>query len=310
MGVVRGVCCGCTAAALVPLAVFAVALLDKPKVHRPAPANVGEAGAVEAVAEPSRTPGSKAVFDRVAAAYDPVSRWTSLGLDARWRKALVNDCLSLDAGDRVLDLAAGTGELGLMAFERLEKLGGGEVTVVDASEEMLCRAVGKASKKGLGDRFRVSRGDAQDLSAVESLTSDCGLEPPKPMAESSFDKVAMAFGVRDIADRTAALRQMRRVVSKRPNSRVCILEYSLPAGDSLVSRIARRVIAHAVPLVARVATMSAGDEAYAHLEDSILGFPQPLDFAAAMAREGLPVQSITSFAYGSVHLYSAAPPTP
>lgn len=310
MGVVRGVCCGCTAAALVPLAVFAVAFFDKPKVHVPVPVNIGEAGAFEAGSAPSRSLGSKAVYDRVAAAYDPVSRWTSLTLDARWRKALVNDCLGLEAGDKVLDLASGTGEVGLMAFERLQKLGGGEVTAIDASEKMLCHAVSKAGKKKLGDQFRVSRGDAQDLSTVEALTSDCSLEPPKPMAESSVDKVAMAFGIRDVADRAAALRQMRRVVSKRPNSRVCILEYSLPTGDSLVSRVARRVIAHAVPIVARIATMSAGDEAYAHLEDSILGFPQPQEFAAAMAREGLPVRSITSFAFGSVHLYSAAPPTP
>lgn len=310
MGVVRGVCCGCTTAALVPLAILAAALLDKPKVHHPSPANVGEAGVVEAASERSRPSGSKAVFDRVAAAYDPVSRVTSLGLDARWRKALVNDCLRLEAGDRVLDLAAGTGEVGLLAFDRLEKLGGGEVTAVDASEGMLCRAAGKARKKSLGDRFRVLKGDAQDLTTVEGVTSSCGLEPAKPIAENSFDKVAVAFGIRDVADSTAALRQMRRVLSKRPSSRVCIVEYSLPTGDALISRIARRIIAHAVPLVARLATISAGDEAYAHFEDSILGFPEPNDFAVAMAREGLPVQSITSFAFGSVHLYSAAPPTP
>lgn len=313
MGVVRGVCCGCTAAALVPLAILAAALLDKPKVHHPIPAIVGEAGLlVEAAASPERArpSGSKAVFERVAGAYDQVSRVTSLGLDARWRKALVNDCLNLQAGDRVLDLAAGTGEVGLLAFDRLRTLGGGEVTALDTSEGMLCRAVGKAHKKKLGDRFRILKGDAQDLTTVEGVTSSCGLEPTKPVAEHSFDKVAVAFGIRDVADRTAALRQIGRVLSKRPSSRVCIVEYSLPTGDTPVSRFARRIIAHAVPLVARLATLGAGDEAYAHFEDSILGFPEPSDFAAAMAREGLPVQSITSYALGSVQLYSAAPPTP
>merc|ERR1719469_1546329 len=117
----------------------------------------------------------------------------------------------------------------------------------------------------------------------------------------------MSFGIRNVPDRPKAFREMKRVLRNQPKSRVCILEFSLPDGEKLLSKVAKYFITNVVPFIGRVATMNSGNEEYEYLERSILKFPRPIDFAASMTREGLPVRSITSFAYGAVHLYAAAP---
>merc|ERR1712151_1030517 len=100
---------------------------------------------------------------------------------------------------------------------------------------------------------------------------------------------------------------MKRVLRQRPTSRVCILEFSLPDGEKLLSKVAKFFITNVVPLIGRIATMNSGSKEYEYLERSILKFPRPVDFAASMTREGLRVKTITSFAYGAVHLYAASP---
>merc|ERR1712066_468177 len=126
-------------------------------------------------------------------------------------------------------------------------------------------------------------------------------------ASGSIDKISMAFGIRNVPDRALALREMRRVLRKQDRSRVCILEFAIPSGDTPLSKVARAFITHVVPFIGKVATKGSGTTEYKYLERSILKFPQPLDFAASMAKEGLGVESITTFAFGAVHLYSATP---
>mmetsp|Transcript_80176 Transcript_80176/g.192330 ORF Transcript_80176/g.192330 Transcript_80176/m.192330 type:complete len:102 (-) Transcript_80176:99-404(-) len=100
---------------------------------------------------------------------------------------------------------------------------------------------------------------------------------------------------------------MRRVLRLDDSSRVCILELSLPAADTFLSKLARSFITEVVPLIGWLATMGSGGEEYEYLERSILRFPKPLDFAKELNAAGLQVQSITSFAYGAVNLYAAKP---
>jgi len=339
-------CCKCVAAvAVVPLAVIVSVLVETPAVvELPQPAaaavspGVPDAGEAADATVASGTDGAGAwassagatapgsdegpprmgsggMFDRIAFAYDSTNKWMSLGLDQYWRKTLVQDCMRLERGDRVLDLATGTADVSLLAGGALRRLGAGDgaagaggVLGVDPSSEMLRRGVVKAEHQGLEGVVRLVKGDAQDLSSVRGIDAQGTLAAPSAgVASGSIDKISMAFGIRNVPDRARALREMRRVLRNRPSSRVCILELALPDGKSLLSRVARGFITNVVPLIGRVATLGSGSDEYEYLEKSILKFPQPLDFAKSMAEEGLPVRSITSFAYGAVHLYAGAP---
>merc|ERR1712151_1416846 len=106
--------------------------------------------------------------------------------------------------------------------------------------------------------------------------------------------------------RDRALKEIARVLRKEASSRVCILEFSLPDGSSTLSKIAQIFIQQVIPFIGKVATFGKGGAEYQYLERSIVEFPAPQDFAAQMTQNGLPVQSITAFAYGSVQLYSAS----
>lgn len=259
--------------------------------------------------------GSGGMFDRIAFAYDATNKWMSLGLDQYWRRTLIQDCMRLDRGDRVLDLATGTADVSLLAGERLRELAQGwsedsehAVLGVDPSSEMLRRGVAKVQASGLSGTVRLVKGDAQDLSSLRNIDADGVLAPPASgVADESIDKISMAFGIRNVPDRAQAFREMKRVLRKKPSSRICILEFSLPDGEKFLSRVAKAFITKVVPFIGRVATMNSGSEEYEYLERSILKFPKPLDFAASLAREGLLVRSITTFAYGAVHLYTASP---
>merc|ERR1739848_46773 len=115
----------------------------------------------------------------------------------------------------------------------------------------------------------------------------------------------MSFGIRNVPDRGRALREIVRVLRKNSESRVCILEFSLPDGSSFLSKVAQLFIQKAIPFIGNVATLGKGGDEYQYLERSIVDFPMPTEFATQMTQEGLPVESVTAFAYGSVQLYAA-----
>lgn len=333
----KGCCWISMAAAMVPVAVIVAVLLESPQVtkldvleqvaaHGPTHGHdLGGAGSEEVsdvTAQGERSTGTTAdgprlgsggMFDRIAFAYDVTNKWMSFGLDQFWRQTLVKDCLRVERDDRVLDLATGTADVALLAGERLRRLSEGRVAAnavwgLDPSSEMLRRGVTKVEDRGFKGFVRLVKGDAQDLSVVRDIDAAGTLaEPTAGLANSTVDKISMSFGIRNVPDRGKALREMKRVLRSRESSRVCILEFSLPSGETLLSRIARLFITHVVPAIGGIATGGSGSKEYQYLERSILNFPQPLDFAASMAKEGLPVHSITSFAFGAVHLYSAGP---
>jgi len=253
--------------------------------------------------------GTGNMFDRIAFVYDVTNKWMSLGLDQYWRKTMVQECMRLEAGDRVLDLATGTADVSLLVGEQLKGLGStGQVVLgLDPSVEMLRRGVSKAEDKSLSSTVRLVKGDAQDLSSVQDVTAEGAVSDPHGGVETgSIDKISMSFGIRNVPDRPKAFREMKRVL-KSPSSNVCILEFSLPDGEKFLSKVAKFFITNVVPFIGRIATGNTGSKEYEYLERSILKFPRPVDFAASMTREGLRVKTITSFAYGAVHLYAASP---
>ncbi|MFT5429758.1 MAG: demethylmenaquinone methyltransferase/2-methoxy-6-polyprenyl-1,4-benzoquinol methylase, partial [Myxococcota bacterium] len=146
--------------------------------------------------------GSGAMFDSIAPKYDRLNRMMSFGMDGLWRRRLV---ASLKDADAVLDLATGTGDVAralLRANPERTVLG------VDPSVGML--GIGRTKLAEFGDRVRLLEGVAEAL----------------PLPDSSVDGVCIAFGIRNVPDRLAGLREMVRVC--RPGGTIAVLELGEP----------------------------------------------------------------------------------
>ena len=149
----------------------------------------------------------RSVFDSVAGRYDIMNDLMSAGLHRLWKRYTV-DQAALRPGDVVLDLAGGTGDL---AREFAAKVGkDGHVVLADINAAMLAQGRRRLVDAGIAGNVTIAQVDAQEL----------------PFADRSFDCVAMAFGLRNVTDKTAALTSMYRVL--KPGGKVMILEFSEP----------------------------------------------------------------------------------
>ena len=225
--------------------------------------------------------GSGAMFDRIAGRYDAMNRVLSLGLDRGWRRRTVR-ALQLGERPRVLDLATGTGDL---AVEIARMHPGATVIGLDPSMAMLAIAERKIARRGLADRVTLVRGDAQYL----------------PYRNCEMDAATIAFGIRNVPDRPAALREMARVV--RPGGRVAVLELGEPR-RGLLARVARFHTRHVVP---RLGALLSGAREYRYLQCSIAAFPAAAEFAAVMEQAGLHVVDVAPMTFGVCTLYVATP---
>jgi demethylmenaquinone methyltransferase/2-methoxy-6-polyprenyl-1,4-benzoquinol methylase len=198
----------------------------------------------------------RAMFDRIASFYDVMNGVMTAGLHHRWRSRAA-DLAQVGPGDRVLDVATGTGDLAIELAGRVAP--GGEVVGSDFSEKMLELARRKAPA------LRFEWGNALEL----------------PYADGEFAAATVGFGARNFDDLDRGLAEMARVV--RPGGRVVVLEITTPTRPPL-STFYRLWFDRMVPLIGRV----AGDpEAYEYLPNSVKRFPAPEGLAAAMTRAGL-----------------------
>lgn len=227
--------------------------------------------------------GSGAMFDRIAGRYDMVNRVLSLGLDKGWRRQTVKR-LQLGERPRVLDVATGTGDL---AIDIARLTPGATVVGLDPSTRMLAMAARKLAKRGLTDRVALIVGDAQEL----------------PFQSCEMDAATIAFGIRNVPDRSKALRELARVV--RPGGRIAVLELGEPR-RGLLGLAARFHTRRVVPWLGALVSGKGGRE-YAYLQKSIAAFPPPDQFAATMERAGLRVLEVTPLAFGACTLYVATP---
>jgi demethylmenaquinone methyltransferase/2-methoxy-6-polyprenyl-1,4-benzoquinol methylase len=225
--------------------------------------------------------GSGAMFDKIAARYDAMNRVLSFGLDRGWRRRTVR-ALQLGAAPRVLDLATGTGDL---AIDIARMTPGATVIGLDPSREMLAVAQRKLAARGLAGRVTLVRGDAQRL----------------PYRDCEMDAATIAFGIRNVPDRLAALREMARVV--RPGGRIAVLELGEPR-RGLLARAARFHTHHVVP---RLGALLSGAREYRYLQRSIAAFPPSAEFAAVMELAGLDVVDVAALTFGVCTLYVATP---
>jgi demethylmenaquinone methyltransferase/2-methoxy-6-polyprenyl-1,4-benzoquinol methylase len=205
----------------------------------------------------------QAMFDRIAGVYDLMNSAMTAGLHHRWRERAV-DLARVGSGNRVLDVATGTGDLALELARRVAP--DGSVLGSDFSEGMLDRARAKASTH-------------QELSVSPRFEWADALELPYP--DDSFDAATVGFGARNFSDLGRGLAEMARVV--RPGGRVVVLEITTPRRPPL-SLFYRVWFERIVPSLGRL----AGDsEAYTYLPNSVKRFPGPNELAALMQRTGL-----------------------
>ncbi|WP_029090296.1 demethylmenaquinone methyltransferase [Brevibacterium album] len=203
-----------------------------------------------------KDPGDVAsMFDDVAARYDLMNDVLSLGQTRRWRKVITR-AVAPQPGERILDLAAGTGTSSVPFAEA-----GARVVAGDISEGML--AVGRERQAGHDIEF--VHADALDL----------------PFEDGSFDAVAISFGFRNVAEPDAALGEMLRVL--RPGGRLVIAEFSRPVFGPF-DTIYREYLMRAFPPVARL--LSSNPESYEYLAESIRAWPGQDELARRIADSG------------------------
>lgn len=147
------------------------------------------------------------VFHSVAQKYDLMNDVMSFGLHRIWKRFAVNQC-GLRPGQKVLDLAGGTGDLA----KKFSELVGtdGQVVLADINDKMLEQGRERLTNAGIVANISYVQANAEQL----------------PFAENYFDCITMAFGLRNVTDKAAALRSMYRVL--KPGGKVCILEFSKP----------------------------------------------------------------------------------
>jgi demethylmenaquinone methyltransferase/2-methoxy-6-polyprenyl-1,4-benzoquinol methylase len=224
------------------------------------------------------------MFDQIAHRYDLLNRVLTLGVDRAWRRRAVRE-LGAGANGTVLDLATGTGDIALLVARSSDSA---SVLGLDPSPKMLAIAEDKARDSKLDARVRFQLGDAQQLE----------------LPTASVDATIMAFGIRNVPDRLAALREMARVT--RPGGRVAILELSEP-GQGWLSEAARTYIHSIVP---RLGALLSGAREYRYLAKSIAAFPPAPEFAALLREAGLRSVVAHELTFGVAHIYVGTVPSP
>ena len=218
------------------------------------------------------------MFDGVARRYDLTNTVLSGGMDHLWRRAVV---ASVDArpGERVLDIAAGTGTSSEPYADR-----GIDVVPADFSTGML----------GEGRRRRPDL----PFTAADAMAL--------PFADGSFDVVTMSFGLRNVSDVDAALREFLRVV--RPGGRLVVCEFSQPVVP-VFSTFYRNYLMRALPQIAR--RVSSNPESYVYLAESIRAWPAQRELAEQVRAAGWTQVRWRNLTGGVVALHHAvAPSTP
>jgi demethylmenaquinone methyltransferase/2-methoxy-6-polyprenyl-1,4-benzoquinol methylase len=216
-----------------------------------------------------------AMFDAVAAKYDITNDILALGQTRRWRSE-VRKALKLEPGQLVLDIAAGTGT-STAAFTAT----GAKVIAADFSLGML--EVGK------------DRNPTIPFVAADALAL--------PFADSTFDRITISFGLRNVADRMVALEEFRRVI--KPGGLLVICEFSHPTFAPLRKVYTEYLMAALPALSDRV---SSNPDAYRYLAESIRAWPTQKELAADIAEAGWQGVQWRNFTGGIVSIHRAFAP--
>lgn len=216
------------------------------------------------------------IFARVAARYDLMNDLMSGGMHRLWKNEFVRR-VRPRAGEQILDLAGGTGDI---AFRMVKR--GADVTVADINPGMLEVGRERAEKRG--------------LSGLEFVEANA---EAMPFASDHFDAVTIAFGIRNVTDIPKALRDIRRVL--KWGGRFFCLEFSTTQWPMF----ARAYDRYSLQLVPKIGGIVAQDEdAYRYLVESIRRFPPMPQFAAMIRDAGFSRVEVVPILGGAVAIHS------
>ncbi len=204
----------------------------------------------------------RGVFDSVADKYDVMNDLMSLGIHRIWKRIAVQ-LANVRAGDHVLDLAGGTGDLTALFEKRVGKEG--QVVLADINAEMLNNGRDRMINKGLVGNLRFAQVNAECL----------------PFADNTFDCVCIGFGLRNVTDKDAALRSMYRVL--KPGGKLIVLEFSHP-----IDKVTEKVYDfYSFSMLPKIGGVVANDEdSYRYLAESIRKHPKQDELKQMMDNAG------------------------
>jgi len=221
------------------------------------------------------------LFAAIAPRYDLMNRLMTARMDVAWRQRAADLLGALPAGATVLDVGTGTADLALAVARRWP---GVRVLGVDPSPEMLALGEAKVARAGLAGRVGLVRGDALAL----------------PCPDGSCAAVVSAFTLRNVADLSRALGEMRRAVA--PGGAVLCLELSQPRAPGF-RPLFRFYFTRLVPILG--ALIARNRAAYTYLPQSVDAFLSPEGLAQAMRQAGLEVECVELLALGAAAIHVA-----
>lgn len=219
------------------------------------------------------------VFTRVASKYDIMNDVMSMGIHRIWKDAMM-DWLAPRPGQRLLDVAGGTGDV---AFRFLNRAAGTQAVVLDMTESMLISGRQRAEAESMAERLDWVVGDAMAL----------------PFERNSFDVYTISFGIRNVTRVQDALNEAYRVL--RPGGRLMVLEFSqLP--NELMQKAYDIYSFNVIPVMGQII---AGDrDSYQYLVESIRKFPDQETFAAMIRKAGFGQVGYRNLSLGIAALHS------
>jgi len=219
------------------------------------------------------------VFTSVASKYDIMNDVMSMGAHRIWKEAMM-DWLAPKPGQKLLDVAGGTGDI---SFKFIKRSGAAHSTVLDITENMLLEGRKRAEANQLVDSLNWIVGDAMSL----------------PFADNSFDVYTISFGIRNVTQPQIALDEAFRVL--RPGGRLMVLEFSqipVPLAQKAYDLYSFNVI----PVMGQLITNDR--DSYQYLVESIRKFPDQETFLSMVQQSGFENASYRNLSFGIAVLHS------
>ena len=218
------------------------------------------------------------LFDRIAGTYDGLNHVLSLNIDKRWRRRAIR---MLAPAEQVLDVAIGTADL---TIEILRQGKAQHVTGIDLSHGMMAIGEQKVAKRGYAQQVQFDYGSAQQM----------------PYADSSFDTVTCAYGVRNFANMDEGLSEMYRVL--RTGGELMVLEFSYPT-NPVIRWGYDLYFTHILPFIGNLFSRDKG--AYSYLNRSVKNFPYGEAFCWHLRKAGFTQIKATPLTFGISTIYTA-----